>query len=341
MINIFYVTFAAVGYLALFCFKQIADGFVRRRLILVIAIVLGCGFATKAASSAVAAALIVGCLLVIIWKERVPGDNWEFACRAVGLLAMIGGIIIGIYVMAFLPYYYYGWWTGISDLVRCQRWVIEGNLALPATGTGASPVWSWPLMLRAFPFWWSGWDPDGRAAIVWCGGNPMIWWTLPPALLVSVVRAIRERSMSWAFAPLAYGSYLIMWVPVRRFLMIYDYMPMCEIGIVAVARVLTANWQREAQTWEQSLLLVPASAVRICALHGGAGIAAAGGTVAVWSILIGLRNNNAGRFVCIVVMLLTVVTFAYFYPLWSGMALSHTEHLGRMWFRGPGLPNWT
>jgi dolichyl-phosphate-mannose--protein O-mannosyl transferase len=147
--------------------------------------------------------------------------------------------------------------------------------------------------------------------------------------------------MSWAFAPLAYGSYLIMWVPVRRFLMIYDYMPMCEIGIVAVARVLTANWQREAQTWEQSLLLVPASAVRICALHGGAGIAAAGGTVAVWSILIGLRNNNAGRFVCIVVMLLTVVTFAYFYPLWSGMALSHTEHLGRMWFRGPGLPNWT
>jgi dolichyl-phosphate-mannose--protein O-mannosyl transferase len=89
-------------------------------------------------------------------------------------------------------------------------------------------------------------------------------------------------------------------------------------------------------------LLVPASAVLICALDRGAGIVAASGTIAIWSILIWLRNNNAaGRFVFIVVMLLVVVTFVYFYPLWSAIPMSHGEYLGRMWFRGPGLPNWT
>ena len=341
MINIFYVTFTAIAYLALFSFRQTTDRLARRRLILVIGIALGCGFATKAGISAVAAALIVGCLLVTIWNERISGDNWEFACTAGGLLAMIGGISIGIYVIVFLPYYHYGWWTSISDLVRYHRWVIENNRALPATAIDSSPIWSWPLMLRAFPYWQSGWDPNGRAVTVWCGGNPMIWWTLPPALVVSVARAMRERSMSWTFAPLAYGSYLIMWLPVRRFLMIYDYMPMCEIGIVAVAGVLTESWKGEAQAWEQSLFLAPASAVLIYALHRGAGVAAAGGTIAVWFILIGLKNNSAGRFVCVVVILLMVVTFAYFYPLWSAMPLSHNEYLERMWFRGPGLPNWT
>ena len=341
MINIFYVTFAALAYLGLFRFRQIATHARRRSLILFIGIMLGCGFASKAGISVIAAAVVVGCLIVTMWNERTRRDRRELIHKTVGLLAMIGGMSLGIYVMAFLPYYHYGWWTGIGDLVRYQRWVIVNNQKLPTMGPNSSPVWSWPLMLRAFPYWSSDWDLSGRAVNVWCGGNPMIWWTVPPALVVAVVRAIRERSLSWTFAPLAYGAYMLMWLPVRRFVMIYDYLPMYEVGLMATAGALAVNWRGEGKTWEQGLLLIPTSLVLLCALHRYVGVAAASGIVAVWCILVWLNKGHAGRFVGIVTMVMIVIVFVYFYPLWSGIPLTHSEYFGRMWFQGPGLPNWT
>jgi dolichyl-phosphate-mannose-protein mannosyltransferase len=339
MINIFYVTFAAFAYLALFRFRQLANGAKRRRLILVIGIVLGCEFAAKAGISVVPAFLVFGVLLITIWKERVTGRKCEVAYKTVGTFAMVGGSCVAVYVAAFLPYYYYGWWTGIGDLIHYQRWVIAGNLALAPTGSYSSPVWSWPFMLRAFPYW-SGSIHSGRAVTVWCGGNLMIWWTIPPALIIGSARAIKERNIVWAFAPLAYCLYMIVLLPVRRFLLIYDYMPMCEIGIVAIAGVLAVAWHGETRSWEQILLLAPAVAILICAMRPATGGAAAGGVMATWFVLARQKNQYAGRFVCIPVMVLTVALFLYFYPLWSAMALSHTGYLERMWFKGPGLANW-
>ena len=340
MINIFAIAFSAVAYLALFCFRHTTKLTSRRRLILAIGVLLGCEIATKAGISEVTAILVTGFLLVTVWNERITdGNRRAFVCEASGILAMIGGLSAAIYVAAFLPYYHFGWWAGISDLIRYQHWIVAGNLALPHTSLYSSPAWSWPLMLRAFPYW-SELNHDGWTTVVWCGGNPAIWWEILPALIVSGARAIKQRSISWSFPPIAYCGYMLIFLPLPRYLFIYDYMPMCEAGILAIAGGLTLSWIGEADSWEQILLLMPSLAVLVCALHLLIGIAVFAGILLIWSVLYRQKKLYAGRFVCASMTLLIAVVFAYFYPLWSSLPLSHSAYMQRMWFRGPGLANW-
>jgi dolichyl-phosphate-mannose-protein mannosyltransferase len=340
MVNIFADTFAAAAYLGLFRFRQISGINQRRITLLGIGVVLGCEIATKAGISAITAIIVAGFLLVTIWNQREPGEKGLLIFRAGGTIAMIGGLSIAIYVAAFAPYYHFGWWTGIGDLIHYQRWVIAGNLALPHDSAYSSPPWSWPLMLRAFPYY-SGPGGDRDIISVWCGGNPAIWWEIPSALLVSSIRAFKERSLSWGFAPIAYCAYALMWIPIRRYLLIYDYMPMCEVGILAIAGVLTIGWTRKAETWEQIVILLPALPVLIFALHGLAiGAAAFVGIALIWGLAWRWNIAAASRFASASILVLVGVLFVYFYPLWTAMPLSHAAWSQRMWFRGPGLANW-
>jgi dolichyl-phosphate-mannose-protein mannosyltransferase len=338
MINIFGVTFAAIAYLNLFRFRLTTRMRARRRAILIIGIALGCAIATKAVISEVTATLVISYLVIILYTETVP-DRRALLWQTAAMLAMVGGLMVSIYVAAFLPYYHYGWWSGIGDLISYQHWVLTGNLALPHEGPYSSPVWSWPLMLRAFPYF-SYLKQDGRTLTVWCGGNPAIWWEIPPALLICGFHAIKQRSLSWSFPPVAYSAYMLMWIPVRRYLLIYDFLSMSAIGIIAIAGVLTMCWNGELNLWEPLLLLTPQIAVLIFILRLTLGLAAAAAIIALWALIARRKNLEAGRFICACILASVGFTFIYFYPLWSSMPLSKAAYLERMWFKGPGLANW-
>jgi dolichyl-phosphate-mannose--protein O-mannosyl transferase len=41
-----------------------------------------------------------------------------------------------------------------------------------------------------------------------------------------------------------------------------------------------------------------------------------------------------------VFVVIAVVLFVYYFPIWTGMPISRNGYYGRMWLQGTGLHNW-
>jgi dolichyl-phosphate-mannose--protein O-mannosyl transferase len=53
-----------------------------------------------------------------------------------------------------------------------------------------------------------------------------------------------------------------------------------------------------------------------------------------------LRTEYAGRFVAWVFVGAGLITFAYFFPVWVSMPISHAGYYARMWIQQSGLRSW-
>jgi dolichyl-phosphate-mannose--protein O-mannosyl transferase/Gpi18-like mannosyltransferase len=359
VIDIVYLTFAAISYLFMFRFIQSPDWRDRRRTLVWLGIALGLCLGSKLYVPACTFLLVAGFVVFTLARPDPPSARQLSPTmrdrRLAGAVLLMGGIATIFYLVCFLPHYYLGWWGGIEDLFHYYSRVIWYEKSVStATHPYASPWWSWPLMLRPVAYW-QNFPDKGDVASIWGAGNPILWWGVIPAMTITAVRAIERPDLTRAFLVIGYLANFVIWIPIGRILFLYHYMPSVYIGYLALGVVLSDFWKGECEFWETFavlLTLIPALAVGLGHmavaykvgfipenLRPAAGMPILLLLTFVW---IPLRRNPklSGRFVCIAYLGCALGIFLYFLPLWLGLPVSRAGYYARMWFEGPGLRNW-
>jgi Gpi18-like mannosyltransferase/predicted membrane-bound dolichyl-phosphate-mannose-protein mannosyltransferase len=358
-IDIVYLALAAIAYLLLFCFAGTRDPIGRRRLLLVIGMVLGLCLGSKLYVPAITFLLVSGFLLLILWRTPEPLDSsrtnghlmrFQWTAGAALITASVSAIF---YLASFLPHYMLGWWGGIADLLYYYKDVIwYENSVSSATHPYASPWWSWPLMLRPLAYW-QNFPVHGKVALIWGGGNPLTWWAVVPAMMITGVRAVERPDLARIFMVIGFFAYYLIWIPIGRILFLYHYLPSVYIGYLALAAILADMWYGETESWENFVILLSVIPVVILGVEHIASqyqlasaqarivtsLVLAGGLLITYMLLV-IRRSRADRFVFAVFVTIAIALFIYYLPIWLGTPISRTGYYARMWLEGPGLPDW-
>jgi Gpi18-like mannosyltransferase len=359
VIDIIYLTLAAISYLLMFRVIQLRDREARRTTLIFLGITLGLCLGSKLYVPAETFLLVLGFLIYGLARTQ----GLAFAPMRIvtnpqiaGAAIMTGALAAIFYLVCFIPHYALGWWGGIADLFHYYGDVMWYEKSVStATHPYQSPWWSWPLMLRPVAYWQDFPSTGDVVSTIWGAGNPILWWGVIPAMAITAVRALERPTMVRVFLVVGYLGYYVIWIPITRILFLYHYMPSIYLGYLALAWVLADFWIGEAEVWETAailLTLLPAAVVGIGhmaitlklsfipeGLQELAGMPLVIGLViAYWATLGDMRRN--GRFVCVAFLGVALVAFFYFLPVWLGTPISRAGYYARMWLEGPGLRNW-
>jgi dolichyl-phosphate-mannose--protein O-mannosyl transferase len=350
--EIFYLTFAAFAYLMTFRFARNAKPSSARGSLALIGLALGLAMGSKLGIPVVTVLLVVGSILFIVVRRAngIDDENRRaYLLRETsGVVALIGGLAALVYLLVFLPNYWFRWWHGIRDQIAYYHYVYEFELALGRRTPHpyASPWWSWPLLLRPMLYNANGEfvgefvatskeGPSIRAI-----GNPIEWWGALVATAILARQVIARGSFSRTFLVTGYLLYLGMWVVIPRWQFAYYYMPALYLGFIALAAVLADSWRAATLEWEEVALMIATAPVFVL----GLGIIFGGALfIAILNVFFALRrsgNRNAGRLILVLYVCGSVVLFVYFLPFWYAVPLTPAQFRARMWLSGPGLPNW-
>ena len=342
MINIVYITLGAWAYLMLWCFVQNPDARTQRIQLVAMSVLLGLFAGTKAGISEVAVLLALLVTVVtlsgIVPSRPFPPLTNFISRRVIGACGLVVGIVLLVYLAVFLPYYWLVW-HGIGDLLAYHQRVFQHNLGMPTKFPDASPFWSWPLLLHPYAYWKKE-MLNGTIAVMWCGGNPLLWWAVLPAIVIALIRGYTQKNMVWMFLAAGYIAYFAMWIPIRRYLFIYSYMPALYFGLLSLAGVLDECWKGGARRWEHLLLSAPVLLCLILALGVVWGGFAACLISIVYAVLTRRSEGSDGKFVFLVFTFAILSIFVYFLPLWTAIPLSESGYAARMWLHGTGAASW-
>ncbi|HVC44628.1 MAG TPA: phospholipid carrier-dependent glycosyltransferase [Candidatus Binataceae bacterium] len=260
VIDIVYLTFAAVSYVLLFRFMQNTDLRDRRRTLLAMGVSLGLCLGSKLYVPGITFLLVTGFVVFTLMRpEREaapPIDRSVDYWRVAGALAIVGSVASLFYLACFLPHYYLGWWGGIEDLFHYYKDVMWYEKSVStATHPYSSPWWSWPLMLRPVAYW-QNFPNKGDVSTIWGAGNPILWWAVIPAITITAVRALERPGVTRTFIVISYLAYFVIWIPIGRILFLYHYMPSVYIGYLALAAVIADLCRGECETWESAAILL-------------------------------------------------------------------------------------
>lgn len=194
-------------------------------------------------------------------------------------------------------------------------------------------------MLRPIAYWQN--FPDrGNVAVIWGGGNPVLWWGALSAIAITAMKLKRGADLSRVFLVAGYVLYLAIWVPIGRTLFLYHYMPAVYCGFLALGASLAECWEGRAEAWEHALLMLPVAAACLLGLKPGLGVLAVAALAGLYAAVRRLDEPRSGKFVCAVFTGAALVLFVYYFPVWVGSPLPRAAYYRRMWLQGPGLGNW-
>ena len=242
----------------------------------------------------------------------VPGGAPMAAYLGLAVVAFIA-LPLAIYVASWLPFFERGQFHSLGDLWAYQVSSYQYHAHLTASHPYGSPWYSWPFLYRPVAYYFEntglGIDAGSGQPLV-AGmvnlGNPWIWWSSIPCLLLMPYYAIRYRSYPAAFIALGFITQYLPWAPITRVLFLYHMFGGLIFMILALAFVLARI------------------STGVADLQLGA---------LVW-------RGLAGRAVLYGWLVVAVLFFVYFYPVWTGLPIGDTQYLGgfgsgRMWF-----PKW-
>jgi dolichyl-phosphate-mannose--protein O-mannosyl transferase len=359
VIDIVYLTFAAISYLLMFRFIQSPNWRDRRRTMIFLGISLGLCLGSKLYVPAITFLLVTGFIAFMLARPETETaravNAGERNRRVAGAVLMLGGIAAVFYLACFIPHYYLGWWGGIADLLHYYKDVMGYEKSVStATHPYASPWWSWPLMMRPVAYW-QNFPEGGNVATIWGAGNPLLWWGVIPAMTITAVRAIERPDLTRTFMVIGYLANYVIWIPIGRILFLYHYMPSVYIGYLALGAVLADFWEGNCEFWETFAMLIamfPALAIGL----GHIAVSLKPSFIAehlrpavglpfvllLTFIFIPLRREPklSGRFICVLFLGGALAIFIYYLPVWIGLPVSRAGYYARMWFEGPGLRNW-
>jgi predicted membrane-bound dolichyl-phosphate-mannose-protein mannosyltransferase len=172
-----------------------------------------------------------------------PGEMAGFAWPWVAACLLV--IPLLVYFVAYIPYLQlghaiatvnqgpgYGW-----SLDELQSQMLGYHFGLQAGHPAASPWWSWPLDLK--PVWFYSHSYDNRLiAVIYNGGNPILFWAGIPAILWCGILAWRRRSLALVLVVAAFAFQYLPWTLIERATFHYHYFTAVLFAMVAVAYVI-------------------------------------------------------------------------------------------------------
>jgi C-terminal four TMM region of protein-O-mannosyltransferase/Dolichyl-phosphate-mannose-protein mannosyltransferase len=200
---------------------------------------------------AVSAALLVARAVVSLRNPEsdrrwyLPGSLGGFGWAWVG--ASLAVIPLLVYFLSYLPYLQLGHNIAGAEAGPGYGWTLEElhaqmfgyHFGLTAGHVASSPWWSWPLDLKPVWFYGSGSDLDGRRiAMVYNGGNPILFWAGVPAIAWCGIQAWRRRSSALVLLIVAFAFQFLPWSRIERATFQYHYLTAVVFAMVAVAYVV-------------------------------------------------------------------------------------------------------
>ena len=183
------------------------------------------------------------------WQQ--PGEMGGFAWPWVGACLLV--IPLAVYALSYLPYLQlghpfagpdagpgYGW-----SLDELQSQMFGYHFGLQAGHPAASPWWSWPLDLKPVWFFNGTYDAD-RIAVIYNGGNPILFWAGIPALFACAVQAWKRRSPALVLIVAAFAFQYLPWTRIERATFHYHYFTAVLFAMIAVAYVVDELLRRPA-----------------------------------------------------------------------------------------------
>ncbi|HYA34504.1 MAG TPA: phospholipid carrier-dependent glycosyltransferase [Candidatus Binataceae bacterium] len=346
VLDIVYITTAALAYLLLFRFAQIRGPADRRRTLVFLAVALGLCLGAKLMVPIIAVILVSGSLIYVLETEqRIGTKRRERHRKVIAALLLTGSISAIVYFLVFVPNFIALRWGGIEAwwrYVNATRWfeahMNAGEKTFWSDGR-ASPWWNWPLMLHPFIYWQRS-MPDGAVATVWFAPNPILCWAALGAIFVTILRLFRSPTFTDGFVVAGYIGFLAIYMPVSRTLYEYHYMPALYFGYLALAGILARCWRSATTGFEQLIMLlalVPAAELGFGFVGGSIALAA---LFAAWGVSL-RRFALSGRFACVSCATAAFAAFIYFAPLYFAMPISPAGFHSRMWMQGPGTADWS
>jgi predicted membrane-bound dolichyl-phosphate-mannose-protein mannosyltransferase len=179
-----------------------------------------------------------------------PTEMGGFAWSWVGACLFV--IPLVVYGLTYIPYLQlghdwaipggpgYGWSV---DELHAQMFGYHYNLK--AGHDSASPWWSWALALK--PTWFHSSSFDGRQlAVIYNGGNPVLFWAGIPALAACAVLAWKRRSMALVLIVAAFAFQFVPWIRIERATFAYHYLTAVIFAMIAVAYLVDELLRRPA-----------------------------------------------------------------------------------------------
>ncbi len=312
MIDIFPIFFILAAYYLFLVHIQSRSFDASMLSLIALGVVLGIGIASKwivlAAWATIGSFLVLRLVLTALHLEwgppvfRAPGVYWH-RYIAVGVLALIL-IPLGVYLIAWYPFFARGQLHSISDLITYQRQALDYHRLLTATHPFGSPAWSWPVLARPVLYYAEYQNATGGPGIgfdvftdqpLWARitnlGNPWIWWTSLPAVASLPYFVVRHRSFPAAVILLGFLTQYLPWFPITRVLFLYHMFGGLIFMVLANAFVIAYLAGK----------LRPPNRQMLVAAHLG----------------------------------MAVLFFGYFYPMWTAVPLSASA-----WYESSGTPPW-
>ena len=179
-----------------------------------------------------------------------PGEMGGFAWSWAGACLVIVPLVV--YGLTYIPYLQLGhdWAAGGGpgyswsvDELHAQMFGYHFNLV--AGHDSASPWWSWPLALK--PTWFHISNFDGRqVALIYNGGNPILFWAGVPALVACGVLAWKRRSLALVLIVAAFAFQFVPWIRIERATFAYHYLTAVIFAMIAIAYVVDELLRRPA-----------------------------------------------------------------------------------------------
>ncbi|HEX6654827.1 MAG TPA: phospholipid carrier-dependent glycosyltransferase, partial [Candidatus Limnocylindria bacterium] len=182
------------------------------------------------------------------WLE--PGELGGFSWPWIG--ACLAVIPLLVYFIAYIPYLELGHHIAGASSGPGYGWTLDElhaqmfgyHFGLQAGHPSSSPWWSWPLDLK--PVWFYGHDFDGRRiAVIYNGGNPILFWAGVPAMIWCAFQAWRRRSPALVLLVVAFAFQFLPWTRIERATFAYHYLTAVLFAMMAVAYVVDEalrNW---------------------------------------------------------------------------------------------------
>lgn len=172
-----------------------------------------------------------------VWSYLLP----------VSVLATISFVLIpaAIYLLSYIPYLLVeGHRHGLLDILRNQRDMYAYHSQLKASHPFSSPWWSWPLDLQ--PVWlYSGTGlPAGQVSTIASFGNPVIWWSALPAVLIAAIIAGKQRDRRMAVIFTGFACQYVPWILVPRVTFIYHFFSVVPFMMLSQVYVMQKAMER-------------------------------------------------------------------------------------------------
>jgi predicted membrane-bound dolichyl-phosphate-mannose-protein mannosyltransferase len=179
-----------------------------------------------------------------------PGELGGFAWAWAGACLVM--VPLAVYALTYIPYLQLGHdWTAAGgpgygwsiEELHAQMFGYHYNLT--AGHASSSPWWSWPLALKPTWFFNGSYDLD-QVAVIYNGGNPILFWAGVPAILACGVLAWKRRSMALVLVVAAFAFQLVPWVRIERAAFAYHYFTAVMFAMIAIAYVVDELLRRPA-----------------------------------------------------------------------------------------------